>query len=119
MPTIITLPVEISPEVVQAAVQGRVRQWVGPEIAEDVVRAVLGDVLGDERPRSRSHWARVLADEIRACRAQGREWQPDYDDLMARTGWRRSWCEKTVRAARELVEAGAGPHCSRCASAYA
>lgn len=48
MPTIITLPVEISPELIRRAAQGQVRRWVGPENAEAVVRAVLSDVLGEE-----------------------------------------------------------------------
>ncbi|MUN41444.1 hypothetical protein [Actinomadura litoris] len=63
MPTIITLPVEISEDVVRAAAQGRVRQWVGPEIAEDVVRAVLADVLGEESDGQLPEQSRPDADE--------------------------------------------------------
>lgn len=63
MPTIITLPVEISPEVIQRAAEGRVRQWVGPEIAEDVARAVLQDVLGRSEAGPDAEEARLDADE--------------------------------------------------------
>ena len=46
-----------------------------------------------------------LASEITAAQAAGREWRPDYEALMARTGFRRSWCEKAVRAARDQAAA--------------
>ena len=41
-----------------------------------------------------------LAGEIRAAMDAGERWSPDYDALMRRTGFRRSWCEKAVRDAR-------------------
>jgi hypothetical protein len=41
-----------------------------------------------------------LADQIRDAIEAGDRWQPDYPALMARTGFRRSWCEKAVRDAR-------------------
>jgi hypothetical protein len=41
-----------------------------------------------------------LADQIRDAISSGERWAPDYDALMARTGYRRSWCEKAVRDAR-------------------
>jgi transposase len=41
-----------------------------------------------------------LADQIRDAIEAGERWRPDYDALMARTGFRRSWCEKAVRDAR-------------------
>ena len=44
-----------------------------------------------------------LAEQIRAAQAAGIEWRPDYPALMERTGYRRSWCEKAVRAAREAA----------------
>ncbi|MFI6793704.1 DUF2637 domain-containing protein [Nonomuraea sp. NPDC050383] len=31
----------------------------------------------------------------------GDDWKPDYEALMARTGYGRSWCEKVVKDARE------------------
>lgn len=53
----------------------------------------------------RVHWVKVLAEEIRTAAVEGRTWEPVYVELEARTGWGRSWCEKTVRAAREAAEA--------------
>jgi hypothetical protein len=41
-----------------------------------------------------------LADQIRDAIEAGDRWRPDYDALMERTGFRRSWCEKAVRDAR-------------------
>jgi hypothetical protein len=41
-----------------------------------------------------------LADQIRDAISSGEKWTPDYDALMRRTGYRRSWCEKAVRDAR-------------------
>jgi len=49
-----------------------------------------------------------LAEEIRAGQATGTQWRPDYAALMARTGYRRSWCEKAVRAARRAAGEPAG-----------
>jgi transposase len=44
-----------------------------------------------------------LAAEILAAAAAGEKWRPDYAALMARTGYKRSWCEKAVRDARQAV----------------
>ncbi|MFE9099807.1 hypothetical protein [Actinomadura geliboluensis] len=44
-----------------------------------------------------------LADEIRAAHADGRTWKPDYDALMARTGFKRRWCEARVQEAHAQV----------------
>ena len=44
-----------------------------------------------------------LADQIRDAIEAGERWRPDYDALMERTGFRRSWCEKAVRDARTAV----------------
>jgi hypothetical protein len=41
-----------------------------------------------------------LADQIRDAIEAADRWQPDYPALIARTGFRRSWCEKVVRDAR-------------------
>lgn len=41
-----------------------------------------------------------LADQMRDAISSGERWVPDYDALMERTGFRRSWCEKAVRDAR-------------------
>ena len=44
-----------------------------------------------------------LADQIRDAISSGEQWTPDYDALMTRTRYRRSWCEKAVRDARTAV----------------
>ncbi|MGN9786613.1 DUF2637 domain-containing protein [Nonomuraea sp. ZG12] len=44
-----------------------------------------------------------LAWRIRTAEADGGRWEPDYDELEARSGYRRSWCEKAVRDARALA----------------
>ena len=49
-----------------------------------------------------------LADQIRDAISSGERWAPDYDALMERTGFRRSWCEKAVRDAR--TAAFSAPH---------
>ncbi|GAA4226008.1 hypothetical protein GCM10022254_09500 [Actinomadura meridiana] len=52
----------------------------------------------------RAYWVGMLAKEIRTATVEGRTWEPVYADLEVRTGWGRSWCEKTVRAARTAAE---------------
>jgi hypothetical protein len=44
-----------------------------------------------------------LAEAIRDAARAGDQWRPDYDDLMARTGRQRRWCEYLVRDARSAV----------------
>jgi len=44
-----------------------------------------------------------LAADIVATTSAGERWRPDYRDLEARTGFRRSWCEKAVRDARRAA----------------
>lgn len=58
---------------------------------------------GGPHPRGEVDRAAVvaeLAEQIRDAIEAGERWQPDYPVLMARTGFRRSWCEKAVRDAR-------------------
>jgi hypothetical protein len=50
-----------------------------------------------------------LAGQIRAATEAGQRWRPDYATLMARTGRRRSWCEKAVRDARTAASRPAVP----------
>jgi hypothetical protein len=50
-----------------------------------------------------------LADQIRDAIRSGEQWTPDYDALMNRTGYSRSWCEKAVRDARVQVLTGPSP----------
>jgi hypothetical protein len=49
-----------------------------------------------------------LAEAIREAAAAGDRWRPDYEDLMARTGRQKRWCEYVVRDARSAV-LGSGP----------
>ncbi|WP_219498550.1 hypothetical protein [Nonomuraea ceibae] len=51
----------------------------------------------------RTAFVAELARQIRTAEADGSRWEPDYDDLEARSGYRRSWCEKAVRDARALA----------------
>jgi hypothetical protein len=53
-----------------------------------------------------------LAGGIRTAAADGDKWRPDYEDLMARTGRQRRWCEYVVRDARSAVF-GPGPEPAR------
>ncbi|WP_141576088.1 hypothetical protein [Actinomadura sp. WMMA1423] len=57
----------------------------------------------DNRRKSKEHWARALAEEIRTATEQSRTWEPDYPALMARTRYGKSWCEKRVREAKALA----------------
>lgn len=54
-------------------------------------------------PTPRQKLAAELAPQIRAAARDGRKWNPDYDELMARTGYGRSSCEKAVTLARRIV----------------
>lgn len=51
-------------------------------------------------PAEREAFVAELREEILAAAERGETWGPDYEALMARSGRRRSWCEKAVRAAR-------------------
>jgi hypothetical protein len=52
---------------------------------------------------SRAEIVEMLAGQIRDAVEAGVVWRPDYEDLMRATDRRRSWCEKVVRDARNLV----------------
>jgi hypothetical protein len=45
----------------------------------------------------------MIAGQIRDAVEAGEIWRPDYEQLMQLTDRRRSWCEKVVRDARNLV----------------
>ena len=87
-----------------------VRAALGAEIAS--VRAALRTEIASVRASGpdagradvpavdRSALVAELADQIRDAISSGERWVPDYDALMERTGFRRSWCEKAVRDAR-------------------
>jgi hypothetical protein len=74
------------------------------ETAERELRAARTDHprTGEARtdPVDREAVVAGLADQIRDAISSGERWAPDYDALMQRTGFRRSWCEKAVRDAR-------------------
>lgn len=57
----------------------------------------------NDQRKSKEHWARVLAEEIRTATEQERTWEPNYPALMARTRYGKSWCEKRVREAKDLA----------------
>ena len=54
-------------------------------------------------PVDRDQVVADLVAEIHAAMDTGKRWTPDYPSLMARTGFRRSWCEKVVRDARNIA----------------
>jgi hypothetical protein len=53
-----------------------------------------------------------LAGAIREAAQAGDRWRPDYEDLMARSGKQKRWCEYVVRDARSAVF-GADPQSAR------
>jgi hypothetical protein len=78
-----------------------VRETVRTEIA--AVRDAARTQAAEPPPVDRDAVVAGLADEIRDAVRSGEQWAPDYDALMTRTGYRRSWCEKAVRDARTAV----------------
>jgi hypothetical protein len=83
-----------------------VRDGLRTEIA--AVRAPAPDPGTDVPVVDRAVLVAGLADQIRDAISSGERWAPDYDALMERTGFRRSWCEKAVRDAR--TAAFSAPH---------
>ncbi|MEO3799972.1 hypothetical protein [Nonomuraea sp. B1E8] len=67
----------------------------------------LATVRADRTERTervdRTAFIADLARQIRTAEADGNRWEPDYDELETRSGYRRSWCEKAVRDARALA----------------
>jgi hypothetical protein len=73
---------------------------------EEAAPARTGSRLAAQQPPAEVDRAEVvaeLADQIRDAIDTGERWRPDYEALMRRTGFRRSWCEKAVRDARTAV----------------
>ena len=90
-----------------AAEIASVRAALRTEIAS--VRASAPDAGRTDAPAvDRAALVAELADQIRDAISSGERWAPDYDALMERTGFRRSWCEKAVRDAR--TQAFSSPH---------
>jgi hypothetical protein len=83
-----------------------VRAALRTEIAS--VRASGPEAHTDAPAVDRAALVAGLADQIRDAISSGERWVPDYDALMERTGFRRSWCEKAVRDAR--TQAFSAPH---------
>ncbi len=91
-----------------------------PRTARTEPDSAAGDDLEPEPetgPDTEPEWAGMdraeivaeLASEIRVAMWAGDRWAPDYDALMDRTGFRRSWCEKAVKDARAQAFADAVP----------
>jgi hypothetical protein len=80
-----------------------VRDTLRTEIAAvREAQAVSG--AGEEPPAvDRDAVVAELAGQIRDAISSGERWTPDYAELMTRTGYGRSWCEKAVRDARTAV----------------
>ena len=73
----------------------------GPDPDQDAGRTPAHAASGPGRGEAgRSGIVAELAEQIRDAIEAGDRWRPDYDALMERTGFRRSWCEKAVRDAR-------------------
>jgi hypothetical protein len=79
----------------------------GPEHAHSPdAENTMDDLKGDGRRDpavDRNAVIADLADQIRDAVRAGDRWRPDYAELMAATGRKRSWCEKVVRSARNAV----------------
>jgi hypothetical protein len=52
---------------------------------------------------ARAEWAKSIAEEILTAENAGRTWEPNYDDLTHRSGFKRRWCEARVSEARDLA----------------
>jgi hypothetical protein len=79
-----------------------VRETIRTEI--EAVREAARTETEDQPPElDRDALVAELADRFRAAVSSGDRWAPDYDELMARTGYRRRWCEKAVQDARAQV----------------
>ena len=80
-----------------------VRDTLRTEIAA-VREAQAAGAAGEEPPAvDRDAVVAELAGQIRDAISSGDRWTPDYSELMTRTGYGRSWCEKAVRDARTQV----------------
>ena len=80
-------------------------------IAELTAALARAGSRADERAGDDGRDALVaeLAGAIREAAAAGDRWRPDYEDLMARTGHQRRWCEYVVRDARSAVFGAGAP----------
>lgn len=67
-----------------------------------------GPEADHQPPAERPTKLRVITELLAAMRTDP-HWRPDYDELIRRTGWSRSWCEKRVGEARTLHQDGTEP----------
>jgi hypothetical protein len=92
-----------------------VREALRTEIAAVRQAQTAGTEQQAPPPVDRSTVVAELAGQLREAISSGERWTPDYSELMTRTGYGRSWCEKAVRDARTRVldalgdPAGPGP----------
>lgn len=67
-------------------------------------RTTRGKVTRSDAKALRDELVKELAPQIRAALDADRPWTPDYTALMRRTNLSKSWCEKTVRAAKRAAQ---------------
>jgi hypothetical protein len=67
-------------------------------------KAAVPATRTDRTPAARPTREQVVSQLVEAIQADPSGWHPDYPDLMSRTGYGRSWCEKRVAEARSLTE---------------
>lgn len=75
----------------------------GPAAGTDLARTGGEHGTAPLAGLSRAEVTEMLAGQIRDAIEAGEVWRPDYEELMKLTDRRRSWCEKVVRDARNLV----------------
>jgi hypothetical protein len=98
-----------------AAVRDAVRTEAGT--VRDAVRTAVAALreaqAGADRDKppavDRDAVVAELAGQMRDAISSGEKWTPDYGELMTRTGYGPSWCEKAVRDARTQVLGALGP----------
>ena len=84
---------------------GAVREAIRTEAeaVRDAIRAEPARSAPGPAPVDRDAIVADLAGQIRDAISSGEQWTPAYGELMARTGYSRSWCEKAARDARSQV----------------
>jgi hypothetical protein len=86
-----------------------VRDTLRTEIAAVREAQAANAAKGEPPAVDRDAVVAELASQIRDAISSGDRWSPDYGELMTRTGYGRSWCEKAVRDARTQVLDALGP----------
>lgn len=75
----------------------------GTEAVRETIRAEAAGPAPKPGAVDRDAVVAGLAAQIRSAMSGGGQWTPAYSELMSRTGYSRSWCEKAVRDARTQV----------------